>query len=213
MAADWNCPVSSAARQASPPTRLQLGDAALRRLKPLPHSPRINASFSAWFSWLRSGSASTQSLNRCCRDRVNHHPAAVQFFSRAHRVRQHQTGDEQLPDYVDRRLRAGHPPQPRSGAPKAQDLTAAIAVAAPSFGPSIAPDDPVKLNSAGADVSMNAFATSRIYTSLTDATSKMCRRSRCSSLRDAAQPRDHGVGRHLLARAEDAAPYSTLSDW
>ena len=187
--------------------RLQpASNSALRRLKPLPHSPRINASFSAWFSW-RSGSASTKSLNRCCRDRVNHHRAAVQFFSRAHRVRQHQTGDEQLPDYVDRRPRAGHPPQPRSGAPKAQDLTAAIAVAAPSFGPSIAPDDPVKLNSARADVSMNAFATSQIYTSLTDATSKMCRRSRCSSLRDAAQPRVHGVGRHLLARAEDAAPY------
>ena len=36
--------------------------------------------------------------------------------------------------------------------------------------PSIAPDDPVSLNSTGADVPMCAFATSRIYTSLTGTT-------------------------------------------
>jgi hypothetical protein len=48
-------------------------------------------------------------------------------------------------------------------------LTAAIAVAGPSPVPSIAPDDPVSLNSTGADVPM-AFATLRIYTSLTDTT-------------------------------------------
>jgi hypothetical protein len=46
-------------------------------------------------------------------------------------------------------------------------LTAAIAVAGPSPVPSIAPDNPVSLNSTGADVPMRAFAISRIYTSLT----------------------------------------------
>jgi hypothetical protein len=43
-------------------------------------------------------------------------------------------------------------------------------VAAPSPGPSIAPDDLVSLNSTGADTPINAFATSRIYTSLTGTT-------------------------------------------
>jgi hypothetical protein len=47
----------------------------------------------------------------------------------------------------------------------------AIAVAAPSPVPSFVPDDPVNLNSTGADVPMNPFATSRIYTSLTGTTS------------------------------------------
>ena len=59
--------------------------------------------------------------------------------------------------------------KPHRGAPKAQGLTAAIAVAGPSPVPSIAPDDPVSLNSTGADVPM-AFATLRIDTSLTDTT-------------------------------------------
>jgi len=64
--------------------------------------------------------------------------------------------------------RRGQAPKPRRGAPKAQGLTAAIAVAAPSPRPSsIAPDGPVSLNSTGADTPMNAFPTSRIYTSLT----------------------------------------------
>ena len=66
--------------------------------------------------------------------------------------------------------RRGQAPKPHSGAPKAQGLTAAIAVAAPSLGPSIEPDNPVSLNATGANAPMNAFATSRIYTSLTDAT-------------------------------------------
>ena len=39
-----------------------------------------------------------------------------------------------------------------------------------SLGPSIEPDNPVSLNATGANAPMNAFATSRIYTSLTDAT-------------------------------------------
>ena len=55
------------------------------------------------------------------------------------------------------------------GAPLSR-LTAAIAVAAPSPVPSIAPDNPVSLNSTGADVPMRAFATLRIYTSLTGTT-------------------------------------------
>ena len=58
----------------------------------------------------------------------------------------------------------------RRGAPKAQGLTAAIAVAGPSPVPSIAPDDPVSLDSTGADVLMRAFAILRIYTSLSGTT-------------------------------------------
>ena len=46
------------------------------------HSARISASFSAWLSWLRSGSAGTHSLNRRRRDRVNHHLAANRLSSR-----------------------------------------------------------------------------------------------------------------------------------
>ena len=52
------------------------------------------------------------------------------------------------------RWRRGQAPKPHRGAPKAQGLTAAIAVAGPSPVPSIAPDDPVSLNSTGADVPM-----------------------------------------------------------
>jgi hypothetical protein len=46
---------------------------------------------------------------------------------------------------------------------------------------SIAPDDPANLNSTGADAPMNAFATSRIYTSLTGTAFWSCRSrwSRC----------------------------------
>ena len=65
--------------------------------------------------------------------------------------------------------RRGQAPQPRSGAPKAQGLMVAIAGAAPFPVPSIAPDA-ANLNSTGAEVPMNAFNTSPIYTSLTDAT-------------------------------------------
>ena len=64
--------------------------------------------------------------------------------------------------------RRGQAPQPRSGAPKAQGWTAASAVAAPSFMPSVAQHHPV--NSTGANVPINAAATSRIYTILTDTT-------------------------------------------
>jgi hypothetical protein len=44
------------------------------------HSTRINVSFSAWLSWVMSGSAGTKSLNRDRRDRVNHHLAADQLL-------------------------------------------------------------------------------------------------------------------------------------
>ena len=64
--------------------------------------------------------------------------------------------------------RRGQAPQPRSGAPKAQGWTAASAVAAPSFMPSVAQHHPV--DSTGATVPINAAATSRIYTILTDTT-------------------------------------------
>jgi hypothetical protein len=60
---------------------------------------------------------------------------------------------------------AGQPVLPGRGA--AQGLAAAIAVAAPSSGQSVAPDDPLSLNSTRADASMNASATLQIYTSLT----------------------------------------------
>ena len=58
----------------------------------------------------------------------------------------------------------GQAPQPRSGAPKAQGLTAATAVAVPSLVPSFA------LKSTGVDWSIGTSATPGIYTSLTDVT-------------------------------------------
>jgi hypothetical protein len=86
------------------------------------------------------------------------------------RIRERQTAASTASMPSTRPRRRGQAPKPHRGAPKAQGLTAAIAVAGPSPVPSIAPDDPVSLNSTGADVPM-AFATLRIYTSLTDTTS------------------------------------------
>src|SRR5712671_6032403 len=70
----------------------------------------------------------------------------------ASRIRERHTwaSTASIPDA--RPWRRGQAPKPHSGAPKAQGLTAAIAVAAPS------------------PVPMNVFATSRIYTSLTGTT-------------------------------------------
>jgi hypothetical protein len=85
------------------------------------------------------------------------------------RIRERQTAASTASMPSTRPRRRGQAPKPHRGAPKAQGLTAAIAVAGPSPVPSIAPDDPVSLNSTGADVPM-AFATLRIYTSLTDTT-------------------------------------------
>ena len=82
------------------------------------------------------------------------------------RIRERQTAASTASMPNPRPWRRGQAPKPHSGAPKAQGLTAAIAVAGPSPVPSIAPDDPVSLNSTGADVPMCAFATSRIYTML-----------------------------------------------
>jgi hypothetical protein len=70
-----------------------------------------------------------------------------------------------LPDARPRRR--GQAPQPRSGAPKAQGLTVAIAVAAPSPVPSIAPHT---LNSIRAAAPIGTPNTLPIYTSLTDVT-------------------------------------------
>src|SRR6186997_2963493 len=67
-----------------------------------------------------------------------------------------------LPD--PRPGRRGQAPKPRSGAPKAQGLTAAIAVVAPSAVPSIA------LDFTGVKAPIDPSTTSQIYTSLTDVT-------------------------------------------
>jgi hypothetical protein len=89
------------------------------------------------------------------------------------RIRERQTAASTASMPIPRPWRRGQAPKPHRGAPKAQRLTAAIAVAGPSPVPSIAPDDPVSLNSTGADVPMCAFATSRIYTSLTGTTGQL----------------------------------------
>ena len=60
--------------------------------------------------------------------------------------------------------RRGQAPQPRSGAPKAQGLTAAAAVAAPSNVPSFA------RKSTGTTVLIATATTPPIYTTLTDVT-------------------------------------------
>ena len=91
------------------------------------------------------------------------------------RIRERQTAASTASMPNPRPWRRGQAPKPHRGAPKAQGLTAAIAVAGPSPVPSIAPDDPASLNSTGADVPMCAFATSRIYTSLTGTTEPMIR--------------------------------------
>jgi hypothetical protein len=84
------------------------------------------------------------------------------------RIRERQTCASTASMPNARPWRRGQAPKPHGGAPKAQGLTVAIAVAAPSPVPSFVP--PVNLNSTGADVPINAFATARIYTSLTDVT-------------------------------------------
>jgi hypothetical protein len=63
-----------------------------------------------------------------------------------------------------RQWRRGQSPQPRSGAPKAQGLTAAIAVAAPSNVPFFA------LKSTRVDGSISTSDIPENYTTLTDVT-------------------------------------------
>jgi hypothetical protein len=86
------------------------------------------------------------------------------------RIRERQTAASTAPMPDARPWRRGQAPKPHGGAPKAQGLTAAITVAAPSPVPSIAPVMRSTPNSTGADVPMNAFAISRTYTSLTGTT-------------------------------------------
>jgi hypothetical protein len=78
-------------------------------------------------------------------------------------TRERQTAASTAPMPNARPWRRGQAPQPRSGAPKAQGLTAAIAVAALSPVPSIA------LDSTDIAAKIDTSTTSRIYTSLTDA--------------------------------------------
>ena len=83
-----------------------------------------------------------------------------------------QTAPPTAPMPDARPWRRGQAPQPRSGAPKAQGLKATIAVAASSPAPSVTQANLANLNSAAAEVPMNAAVTSQIYTSLTDTTAQ-----------------------------------------
>jgi hypothetical protein len=82
-------------------------------------------------------------------------------------LRVRQTAASSAPMPHARPWRRGQVPQPRSGAPEAQGLMAAITVAAPSQMPSVAKHP---FSSTGADTPFAASTTSRIYTSLTDVT-------------------------------------------
>jgi hypothetical protein len=82
-------------------------------------------------------------------------------------TRERQTAASTAPMPNARPWRRGQAPTPRCGAPKAQGLTAAIAVAAQSTVPSIAHQT---INSTGARAPIGSSPTLRIYTSLTDVT-------------------------------------------
>ena len=79
-------------------------------------------------------------------------------------TRERQTAASTAPMPNAQPWRRGQAPQPRSGAPKAQGLTATIAVVAPSNVPSFA------LKSTGVEGPIGTSDTLEIYTSLTDAT-------------------------------------------
>ena len=79
-------------------------------------------------------------------------------------TRERQTAAPTAPMPNAQPWRRGQAPQPRSGAPKAQGLTATIAVVAPSNVPSFA------LKSTGVEGPIGTSVTLEIYTSLTDAT-------------------------------------------
>src|SRR5271166_2036098 len=89
-------------------------------------------------------------------------------------IRKRRTTASTAPMPDARPRRRGQAPQPRSGAPKAQGLTAATVVAAPSRAPSIAlhdaPTRATAVNPTGTDTPMETSSTPPIYTSLTDAT-------------------------------------------
>src|SRR5579864_1755941 len=77
-------------------------------------------------------------------------------------TRERQTAASTAPRPNARPRRRGQAPKPRSGAPKAQGLTATVAVAAPSNVPSFA------LKSTGVEGPIGSSDTPVIYTTLTD---------------------------------------------
>src|SRR5579864_7759134 len=79
-------------------------------------------------------------------------------------TRERQTAASTAPRPNARPRRRGQAPKPRSGAPKAQGLTATVAVAAPSNVPSFA------LKSTGVEGPIGFSDTPVIYTTLTDVT-------------------------------------------
>ena len=79
-----------------------------------------------------------------------------------------QSGPSTAPMPNARPWRRGQAPEPRSGAPKAQGWTATPAVAAQSFGPSVAAEHAV--DSTGDIVPKRASATPRFHTTLTGTT-------------------------------------------
>ena len=138
-------------------------------------------------------------------------------------TRERQTAASTAPMHNARPWRRGHAPQPRSGAPKAQGLTATIAVAAPSNVPSFA------LKSTGVEGPIGTSDTLEIYTSLTDVTSardclaharamRDCLRSLADDIlmrgRDYASPPEHQpqvrfTGHHSEAMGNRAPSRST----
>src|SRR5215831_19319954 len=82
-------------------------------------------------------------------------------------IRVRQTAASSAPMPNARPQRRGQAPQPHGGAPKAQGLTAAIAVAAQSTVPSIAW---YTTNSISGTAPIEPSPTLRIYTCLTDVT-------------------------------------------
>ena len=87
-------------------------------------------------------------------------------------TRERQTAASTAPMPSARPWRHGQAPQPRSGAPKAQGLTAAITVAAPSNVPSFA------LESTGVEGPISTSASPEIYTTLTDVTFRRATQAR-----------------------------------
>ena len=148
-AAGWNCSASS--RLAELGFKLRNHAVQWLRLKPL-NSARISASFSAWLSWLRSGSSGTRSLNRVARDRVHDHFAAGQTTAKMPRTRDKPEMSKYLPETcavtLDEMLngpcdgqRLGIPP--RRATPYLRRVSSKPAAAPDDlFGPPPAPEAP-----------------------------------------------------------------------
>jgi hypothetical protein len=92
-----------------------------------------------------------------------------------------QSGPSTAPMPNARPWRRGQAPEPRSGAPKAPGWTATPAVAAQSFGPSVAAEHAI--DSTGDIVPKRASATPRFHTTLTGTT-----RVRPTDRADGAKP-------------------------